>query len=125
MLQGSYLPGYGGGDRRLILGEDGEFMIRKEMVRAAGKDVAYDFNMGRWGQVIDKLSNRFSVPGLTGYLSGGYIQSGGGAQTGGTSSTPIVMNFADTGETAVMYGSDYDVDVFSRAMARKARLRSA
>jgi TP901 family phage tail tape measure protein len=33
---GMQIPGYGGGDRRLILGEDGEVMIRKEQVRKFG-----------------------------------------------------------------------------------------
>jgi TP901 family phage tail tape measure protein len=41
---GRYLPGYGGGDRRHILGEDGEFMMRKEAVRDLGLDAAYAFN---------------------------------------------------------------------------------
>lgn len=128
MLQGAYLSGYGGGDRRLILGEDGEFMIRKEMVRAAGRDVASDFNAGKWGRVVDKLSNRFQLydaPRLTGYESGGYIQGGAASTDFSATSTQVIMNFDDTGETATMYGSSRDVDVFSRAMSRKARLRSA
>ena len=31
--QGGQLPGYGGGDRRLILAEDGEFIVRKEVAK--------------------------------------------------------------------------------------------
>jgi len=36
LATGGRLPGYGGGDRRLLLGEDGEWMINKHAVRKYG-----------------------------------------------------------------------------------------
>jgi hypothetical protein len=39
LQKGGKLAGYGGGDRNLALLEDGEFVIRKEAVRAFGVDL--------------------------------------------------------------------------------------
>ena len=39
LQNGGKLPGYGGGDRNLALLEDGEFVIRKEAVKAFGVDL--------------------------------------------------------------------------------------
>lgn len=58
MLRGGFFPGFGGGDRRLILGEDGEVMIRKESVRAAGLRAALAFNAGRFDIVIAELTKK-------------------------------------------------------------------
>lgn len=38
MATGGHLPGYGGGDRIPIMGEGGEFMLRKEAVQSVGVD---------------------------------------------------------------------------------------
>jgi hypothetical protein len=60
-LNGLQLPGYGGGDRRWILGEDGEVMIKKESVKLAGARAALAFNAGRWDIVVSELVNRFGL----------------------------------------------------------------
>jgi len=60
-LNGLRLSGYGGGDRRWILGEDGEVMIRKESVKMAGARAALAFNNGRWDIVVSELVNRFGL----------------------------------------------------------------
>jgi hypothetical protein len=44
LQNGGKLPGYGGGDRNLALLEDGEFVIRKEAVRAFGADLFNSLN---------------------------------------------------------------------------------
>lgn len=60
-LNGLHLSGYGGGDRRWILGEDGEVMLRKESVKLAGARAALAFNAGRWDVVVSELVNRFGL----------------------------------------------------------------
>ncbi len=60
-LNGLHLSGYGGGDRRWILGEDGEVMIKKESVKLAGARAALAFNAGRWDVVVAELVNRFGL----------------------------------------------------------------
>ncbi|MFA7173811.1 MAG: hypothetical protein WC340_10420 [Kiritimatiellia bacterium] len=59
MLGGGWLPGYGGGDRRRILGEDGEYMINKGAVKEAGTSAAHAFNTKNWGALMGILSTRF------------------------------------------------------------------
>jgi len=74
-LSGLQLGGYGGGDRRLILGEDGEVMIRKESVRMAGARAALAFNAGRWDIVVSELIKRFklNLGDITARRFGGFI----------------------------------------------------
>lgn len=71
ILGGGHLPGFGGGDRRLLLGEDGEVMINKSAVRAAGLRTALAFNAGRWDIVMAELSKK--VKDRIGYNLGGLI----------------------------------------------------
>ncbi len=59
MLRGGHFPGFGGGDRRHVLAEDGEYMLNKYVVRAAGVRAAEAFNMGRWGLLMKELLARF------------------------------------------------------------------
>ncbi len=65
-LNGYHFPGYGGGDRRHVIAEDGEVMIRKESVRGAGLRAALAFNAGNWRVVIAELMKRFSIKMQTG-----------------------------------------------------------
>lgn len=64
MLSGGSFPGYGGGDRRHVVAEDGEVMIRKESVRNAGLRAALAFNAGRFDLVVEELSKRFDVDSI-------------------------------------------------------------
>jgi hypothetical protein len=59
LQKGGKLAGYGGGDRNLALLEDGEFVIRKEAVRAFGTD----------------LFNSLNSLKLPKFASGGYVGS--------------------------------------------------
>lgn len=74
-MNGFYFPGYGGGDRpgNLVMAEDGEVMIRKEMVKRAGLTAALAFNAGRWDVLLAELLKRFSLPGLVSRQLGGLI----------------------------------------------------
>ena len=54
MLAGGHLPGFGGGDRRLILGEDGEVMLNKFAVAKASPQTALAFNRGDFKKRKDK-----------------------------------------------------------------------
>jgi TP901 family phage tail tape measure protein len=60
-MNGLHLSGYGGGDCRWILGEDGEVMIKKESVKLAGARAALAFNAGRWDIVVSELVSRFGL----------------------------------------------------------------
>ncbi len=55
MDTGGAIPGYGGGDRRLRLLEDGEHVIRKESVRKIGREAAEAFNAGDVAGLISSL----------------------------------------------------------------------
>ena len=59
MLAGGRFPGYGGGDRRHVVAEDGEVMLRKESVRKGGLMTALAFNAGRFDLVVKELMSRF------------------------------------------------------------------
>lgn len=62
--QGGSVPGgYGGGDRQPAMLEPGEFVIRKEMVRAIGRPMLEGLNSGRFSQLkeggfVDNLPRR-------------------------------------------------------------------
>lgn len=73
ILGGGHLPGFGGGDRRLLLGEDGEVMLNKHVVRAAGLRAALAFNSGRFDVVLEELSRRTRA--RIGYHLGGFVSS--------------------------------------------------
>ena len=99
LLAGGRLPGFGGGDRRWILGEDGEVMIRKESVRAAGARASLAFNAGNWSVVVSELVSRFglNVGDILMRQFGGFIGAAGAnvaqpvvAGTGGSSFSPTI-----------------------------------
>lgn len=58
MLGGGSFPGFGGGDRRHVVAEDGEYMFDKYRVRDAGLDVVQNFHAGNYGYVVKELSKR-------------------------------------------------------------------
>jgi tape measure domain-containing protein len=75
------LRGYGGGDRRLILVEDGEHVIRKEAVRQMGHDYFQRFNVGNFS----KMPSINLSPQIYGkFAEGGPIGSGGSSIGGDT-----------------------------------------
>lgn len=73
LLAGGHFPGYGGGDRRLVLAEDGEFMVRKEVVKATGVRVLQALNAGRLDIFAQLLSSKFKRN--IGYRLGGLVDS--------------------------------------------------
>ena len=55
MLSGGHFPGFGGGDRRHVVAEDGEYMLDKHRVRDAGLPVVRAFHAGDYGFVVSEL----------------------------------------------------------------------
>lgn len=64
-MAGMHFPGYGGGDRRHVIAEDGEYMVRKEMVRAAGLRTFHALNSGRFDVAVRELLSRLHSGLLT------------------------------------------------------------
>jgi len=95
MLSGGHFPGFGGGDRRHVIAEDGEYMFDKFRVRDAGLDVVRAFHAGDYSYVISELMKR--VKGSVSRQFGGvinripslpqigpqYMQNGGAVMGGG------------------------------------------
>ncbi len=69
---GFHFPGYGGGDqpKNLVMAEDGEVMLRKESVQAAGLRAALAFNAGRFDIVMRELLQRFDAGAIKRRLGG-------------------------------------------------------
>jgi len=122
VLAGAFLPGFGGGDRRLLLGEDGEVMLNKFSVKEAGLRAALAFNAGNWGVVISELLKLtgMDIRSMVGYHLGGLVGSlpslqslsGGGAveATGSSSAGKLIrhehnLRTAD-GRQATVYTDD-------------------
>jgi TP901 family phage tail tape measure protein len=74
LARGGRLPGFGGGDRRHILGEDGEWMINKYAVRKYGDDFMANLN-------------NMALPK---FAAGGPISEVGSSDSSGASETLIV-----------------------------------
>jgi len=102
MLSGGHFPGFGGGDRRHVIAEDGEYMFDKFRVKDAGLDVVRAFHAGDYSYVISELMKR--VKGSVSRQFGGvinrmvslpqigpqYMQDGGSVQ--GNSSGSVVRH---------------------------------
>lgn len=73
---GKHFPGYGGGDKIPILGEAGEFMMRKEAVKGFGLAAAHAFNNRDLAGLLDSLN----VP-VQRLKEGGSVQSPGPSET--------------------------------------------
>ena len=71
MLSGGFFPGFGGGDRRHVIAEDGEYMLDKFRVKDAGVDVVQAFHAGNYGYVIQELLKK--VGGTVSRRVGGII----------------------------------------------------
>ena len=61
MLRGGHFPGFGGGDRRHVVAEDGEYMFDKFRVRHVGIDIVRAFHRGRYADVVAGLMDRFNL----------------------------------------------------------------
>ena len=77
------LRGYGGGDRRMIMVEDGEHVIRKEAVAKLGHGFFQRFNA-------------LNFPRLPKFATGGPVTAGAAAGTG-SSSFNITLNYSGSG----------------------------
>ncbi len=75
MLAGGHFPGYGGGDRRHVVAEDGEVMIRKESVKRGGLKAALAFNASRFDIVVQELVSRFNLSSTVQRQVGGVINA--------------------------------------------------
>lgn len=73
MLGGGFFPGYGGGDRRHVVAEDGEYMLDKNRVKDAGLDVVRAFHAGDYSFVIAELMKKMG--GAVSRQVGGIINS--------------------------------------------------
>lgn len=104
---GTILPGYGGGDRRLALLEDGEAITRKEAVAFYGRDFL-------------AALNRMQVPR---FASGGFVGGMASAPVsqGGSGLQPATLNFPGMGSFEVM-AHPATVDAMSQAL-REAALK--
>ncbi|HHL35599.1 MAG TPA: hypothetical protein ENJ30_14665 [Desulfobulbaceae bacterium] len=109
LAAGGKLPGYGGGDRIPSLLEAGEFVIRKEAV-------------ARYGAGLFNALNRFRLPELPKFATGGPVLAGAGG-----SGESVTINFAFPGEVHQPRGSfsRADADSMIRIMNRQQRLRSS
>ncbi len=61
MLRGGNFPGFGGGDRRHVVAEDGEYMFDKFRVRDAGLSIVRAFHAGRYADVVAGLVDKFRI----------------------------------------------------------------
>lgn len=61
MLRGGHFPGFGGGDRRHVVAEDGEYMFDKFRVRDAGLGIVRAFHAGRYADVVAGLVSKFNL----------------------------------------------------------------
>ena len=132
ILRGGSLGGYGGGDRRLLLGEDGEVMIRKESVLAAGTRAALAFNAGRWDIVVNELLKK--IGGVNGYMTGGMLgmlpgiprlAAGGMVNSGSTGETiNINLSLPGGGAPVRVQADRMNAAELLRQMQRMQRLAS-
>lgn len=115
LASGGQLPGYGGGDRRLVMAEDGEFVLRKEAVRRYGVDFVSALNQMRiggfrYGGLVPRMPD---VPRLA---KGGAI-SGAPAGSGGT----VRLELAFAGQDFQVFGERNEVQRLVKAMTEVSR----
>ncbi len=76
--EGQLIPGgYGGGDKVPVLAEPGEFMVRKEAVRALGVNTIDSINRMDLSSAIDNIFKR----GAQGLQEGGIVAESGASET--------------------------------------------
>lgn len=105
---GTILPGYGGGDRRLILAEDGEAITRKEAVAYYGRDFMAALNR--------RQIPRFATGGIVERVAGAAVSASGNALQ------PATLNFPGVGSWQVAAPAS-TVDAMRAAIAREALTR--
>ena len=66
---GRHFPGYGGGDKIPILGEAGEFMLRKESVRNLGLKAAQSFNRSDIPALLESIFPKIDARSLLANLT--------------------------------------------------------
>ncbi len=103
---GTVLPGYGGGDRRLILAEDGEAITRKEAV-------AY------YGRSFMAQLNRMQIPR---FQTGGIVSSVASVAPGGSGLHPVTLNLPGVGAWP-MSASANVVGELQAVIARESLMR--
>lgn len=138
-MNGMYFPGYGGGDRpkNLVMAEDGEVMIRKEMVKRAGLRAALAFNSGRFDILLSELMARFNPGGIIKRQLGGMVaqampvsnplfMSGGGfvAGGGGGGMVELSLDLPVPGPPVKMSVEKGQLAELDRQITRARRLRS-
>jgi len=128
MLSGGFFPGFGGGDRRHVVAEDGEYMLDKYRVRHATLPVVRAFHAGRYDLVIEGLLKKLgadairrklggainAVPRLPGpqmLAAGGAV---GGAQVSGYHE--IVLRSAGSGQAATVYAAEDEAGRLTRIL---------
>lgn len=113
MLSGGHFPGFGGGDRRHVVAEDGEYMLDKFRVRDLGLGTVRALHAGRYDIVIRELLRRMrgnfldsvnmQLGGLVDLMpsfSPQYLAAGGsvtGAGSGATYNQSVTVNVSGTG----------------------------
>ena len=105
---GTILPGYGGGDRRLILAEDGEAITRKEAVAYYGRSFMAALNA--------RQIPRFATGGIVSGIAAS------GVSAGGSGLHPVTLNMPGVGEWP-MSAAPNVVAELQAAIAREALKR--
>lgn len=110
MLAGGFFPGFGGGDRRHVIAEDGEYMFDKHRVKDAGLNTVRAFHAGRYDVVIAELMKRMRMNTMqtlfnripTMQAAGPqYMQNGGEVTGGGSSTYNLTVNFSGSNSLPV------------------------
>jgi TP901 family phage tail tape measure protein len=110
MAGGGKLPGYGGGDRRLVLLEDGEYIMPKESVRSWGVDL---LNWMRASTLKGLPSYSVTVPRMA---AGGSV--GGSAAANNLPTVNLNLNFS--GKSYALKGTKNVVDQLTEALRRES-----
>lgn len=102
---GTILPGYGGGDRRLILAEDGEAITRKEAVAYYGRSFMAALNA--------RQIPRFANGGIVSNIASSSVS------TGGSGLHPVTLNMPGVGSWPMSASPDV-VGQIQAVIAREA-----
>lgn len=133
MLRGGHFPGFGGGDRRHVIAEDGEYMLDKFSVRAAGIRAVMAMHRQRWDIVLDemkkKLGLRMQLGGMVGLslpaLPPIPMQTGGPvAAPAGRAPINLTVNFPAGTPASDQISMNRMATLVAREMDRKLRSMS-
>lgn len=124
MLYGGFFPGFGGGDRRHVIAEDGEYMFDKFRVKDAGLDVVREFHRGNYAYVVVELMKRLKsgiamrfggmVDNVKMVARGPQMMAAGGSVEGGAGGSQLIrhehnLRTAD-GMQATVFTDDTNAD---------------